>query len=45
MHLGNATAGYDLQFSVRIELGGNPPEEVVERANEVLEEISDEPRL
>ena len=39
--LGKATAGYDLQLSVRVELGGNPPEKVVERANKVLAEVSE----
>ena len=43
--LGKATAGYDLKLHVRIELGGNPPEEVVEKANEVLEEVSEVLRL
>ena len=38
--LGKATAGYDLQVAVRIELGGNPPEEVVVRANAILQEIA-----
>ena len=37
--LGKATAGHDLRLSVRIELSGDPPEEVVEKANEVLGEI------
>lgn len=38
--LGKATAGYELRFSVRIELAGDPPEEVVKKANEVLEGVS-----
>jgi len=43
--LGKATAGYDLRFDVRIELGGDPPEDVVERASEVLEGVTDGLRL
>jgi hypothetical protein len=43
--LGKATAGYDLQFSVRVELGGDPPEGVVEKANEVLKEVATALRL
>ncbi len=39
--MGKATAGCDLQFSVRIELGGDPPQEVVETANKVLAEVSE----
>lgn len=43
--LGKVTAGYELQFSVRIELGGDPPDDVVERANDVLAEVSGELNL
>lgn len=37
-----ATAGYHLAFRVRIELSGAPPEEVLDRANAVLTDASDE---
>jgi hypothetical protein len=37
-----ATAGYNLAFRIRVELGGNPPDEVVDAANEVLGEVSDD---
>ncbi|MHA1216193.1 MAG: hypothetical protein ACTSPX_02555, partial [Candidatus Thorarchaeota archaeon] len=43
--LGRATAGYDLQFSVRIELGGDPLEDVMGRANGVLTEVIEPPTL
>ena len=39
--LGKAAAGYDINYHVRIELGGNPPEEAVEKANKVLEGVSE----
>jgi hypothetical protein len=34
-----------LQFSVRIELGGNPPKEMLEKVNEVLVEIAKDLKL
>ena len=37
-----ATAGYHLAFQVHIELSGAPREEVLDRANAVLTEASDE---
>jgi hypothetical protein len=37
-----ATAGYDLTFRLRIELGEDPPDEVVEKANAVLREVSED---
>ena len=40
-----ATAGYDLAFRIRIELGGNPLDEVVDAANGVLGEVSEDLRL
>jgi len=43
--LGKAVAGYDLRFDVRIELGGDPPEDVVERANEVLKGVTEALRM
>ena len=36
------TSGYDLEISVKIELSGDPPDEVVDKANEVLDEVSEE---
>ncbi len=39
--LGKAAAGYDLKFHVRIELGGDPPDEVVERVSALLKEVSE----
>jgi len=46
MHFRPAQAvGYDLKFGVRIELGGNPPKDVVQKVNEVLEEVSEELRV
>lgn len=40
-----ATARYDLTFRLRIELGEDPPEEVVEKANEVLIKVSEDLEL
>lgn len=39
--------GHDLKFRVRIELGGDtpPPDEVVEKVNEILESVSENIRL
>jgi hypothetical protein len=36
-----AAAGYDLKFHVRIELGGNPPGEVVKQINALLEDVAE----
>lgn len=33
-------AGYDLAFRIRVELGENPPDEVVDAANGVLGVVS-----
>lgn len=43
--LGKTTAGYDLQFNVRIELSGEPPEGVIEKANRKLGEVSNKLKL
>ena len=40
-----ATVGYDLKIVVRIKLSGDPPAEVVERANGVLGDVSEDLRL
>lgn len=40
--LGKATAGYDLKLHVHIELSGNPPDAVMEQANEILGGVSGE---
>ncbi len=37
--LGNAAAGADLKYRVRIELGGNPSSYVLERVNKVLQKV------
>ncbi len=37
--LGNASAGVDLKYRVRIELGGNPSKDVLERVNKILQKI------
>ena len=38
-------AGYDLAFRLRVELGENPPDEVVDAANAVLETVSEDLKL
>jgi hypothetical protein len=40
--LGKATAGYDIKFHLKIELGGATPpqDEVVDKVNELLKDIS-----
>jgi len=43
--LKKAAAGYELKIHVRIELGGNPPEEVVEKVNGVLEGVAEKLRI
>jgi hypothetical protein len=40
-----ATAGYDLAFRIRVELGGNPPDEMVDAANGVLGGVLEDLRL
>jgi hypothetical protein len=37
-----ATSGYPLTLRLRVELGENPPDEVVEKANKVLGEVSED---
>jgi hypothetical protein len=37
-----ATAGYNLAFRIRVELGGNPPDEVVDAANGVLGDVTED---
>ena len=38
--LKSAAAGYTLEIHVRVTLGGTPPEKVVEKVNEVLEDVT-----
>lgn len=40
-----ATAGYDLAFRIRIALDGSPPEDMVDAANTVLGEVSEDLKL
>jgi hypothetical protein len=37
--LGNAAAGFDVKYYVRIELGNNPSKDILERVNQILQKI------
>jgi len=39
--IGKVTAGYDMKFHLKIELGGTtpPPDEVVDKVNELLKDV------
>jgi hypothetical protein len=37
--LGNAAAGHDLKYHIRIEVSGNPPETVISKLNGLLEKL------
>ncbi len=40
--LGKVTAGYDMKFILKIELGGtiSPPDEIVEKVDKLLKDVS-----
>jgi hypothetical protein len=40
-----ATAGYDLTFRLRIELGEDPPDEMIDAVNEVLGDVLEDLKL
>ena len=35
-----AAAGHDLKFRLRIEAGGNPPKDVIDKLNQELTEVN-----
>lgn len=40
-----ASAGHELHFRLKMELAGDPPEEVVVKLNELLKKLSDDLQL
>jgi hypothetical protein len=37
--LGNAAAGHDVKYHIKIEIGGNPPETMISKLNRLLEKL------